>query len=298
MAAADSVGTTLPPNTTLYVQGLDASIKKEDLKRLLHSLFSVHGHLLDVVALKGPKMRGQAFVVYESLTSATTARRREDGAIFCGQPMRISYAKTKSHATIERESGKDVLYQIKMGIIKSQEEATANKRKGKLVVSDAQNREETTRKRQRDEEAGKKKRAGRAGVEGEEDEEEEDEDDDGDDETEPSAGLAKKPRTVADGGEEEMQEDSDKEEADVAAANGQPAQRPSSHILAVHGLPQETTEDSLRLLFQQYAGLTGARIVRGIGQIVYESPAHAAVALEALNQFQVSKGVHITVKYQ
>jgi RNA recognition motif-containing protein len=49
-------------------------------------LFSTHGKVLDVVAMRG-KMRGQAFVVFRDLQNATAARRREDGNIVLGKPM-------------------------------------------------------------------------------------------------------------------------------------------------------------------------------------------------------------------
>ncbi|MEE6474481.1 hypothetical protein FKM82_010396 [Ascaphus truei] len=51
---------------------------------------------MDIVALKTMKMRGQAFVVFKELASATTALRQLQGFPFYSKPMRIQYAKTDS----------------------------------------------------------------------------------------------------------------------------------------------------------------------------------------------------------
>jgi hypothetical protein len=66
---------------------LTSFVCETDLRRTLYLLFSAHGKVLDVVALKTPKMRGQAFVVFRDLQSATAARRREDGNLVLGKPI-------------------------------------------------------------------------------------------------------------------------------------------------------------------------------------------------------------------
>merc|ERR1711939_1029338 len=109
------------PNPTLYIQNLDTKISKDDLRHLLYIYFSGYGKVLDVVALKNDKMRGQAFVVFKDLATSTAALRKEDGRTFAGKTLKISYAQSKSYATIERESGKEALYQYRMGIIKNPE---------------------------------------------------------------------------------------------------------------------------------------------------------------------------------
>ncbi|KAL1859013.1 hypothetical protein VTK73DRAFT_7608 [Phialemonium thermophilum] len=89
---------SIPPNQTLYVTNLpSAKIQKEDLRTALYMLFSTYGAVLDVVALKTQKMRGQAHIVYRDIQTATQAMRSLDGFEFFGKPMRISYAKSKSN---------------------------------------------------------------------------------------------------------------------------------------------------------------------------------------------------------
>ena len=74
-------------------------------------LFSRFGVILDVVALKTERMRGQAWVSFVMIQSATDAMNVLQGFDFYGKPMvfffvlcdvqHIAYSKTKSHA-VER----------------------------------------------------------------------------------------------------------------------------------------------------------------------------------------------------
>ncbi|XP_010156446.1 PREDICTED: U2 small nuclear ribonucleoprotein B''-like, partial [Eurypyga helias] len=73
-----------------------AELEKDKLKRSLYALFSQFGHVVDIVALKTMKMRGQAFVIFKELGSSTNALRQLQGFPFYGKPMRIQYAKTDS----------------------------------------------------------------------------------------------------------------------------------------------------------------------------------------------------------
>ncbi|KAI1814594.1 hypothetical protein GGS20DRAFT_399992 [Poronia punctata] len=87
----------IPPNQTLYVTNLpSAKINKADLKTALYLLFSTYGPILDVVALKTTKMRGQAHIVFRDLQAATQAMRSLEGFQFLGKELRIQYAKSKS----------------------------------------------------------------------------------------------------------------------------------------------------------------------------------------------------------
>jgi U2 small nuclear ribonucleoprotein B'' len=50
-------------------------------------LFSTYGPVLDVVALKTMKMRGQAHIVYRDIQTATQAMRALHGFEFFGMPL-------------------------------------------------------------------------------------------------------------------------------------------------------------------------------------------------------------------
>ncbi|KAI0138370.1 hypothetical protein GGR57DRAFT_69982 [Xylariaceae sp. FL1272] len=98
MAAAPSVkAPPLPPNQTIYITNLPSSkVNKADLKTALYLLFSTYGPVLDVVALKTTKMRGQAHVVFRDSQAATQAMRSLNAFNFLGRNLVIQYAKTKS----------------------------------------------------------------------------------------------------------------------------------------------------------------------------------------------------------
>ena len=86
-----------------------------ELKKSLYAVFSQFGVILDIVALKTLKMRGQAFVVFKDISSATQAKNSMQGFPFYNKPMvgipllmllllshviqRIAFAKGKSDAT-------------------------------------------------------------------------------------------------------------------------------------------------------------------------------------------------------
>ncbi|XP_013100810.1 U1 small nuclear ribonucleoprotein A [Stomoxys calcitrans] len=84
------------PNQTIYINNLNEKIKKEELKKSLYAIFSQFGQILDIVALKTLKMRGQAFVIFKEIASASNALRTMQGFPFYDKPMRIAYAKSDS----------------------------------------------------------------------------------------------------------------------------------------------------------------------------------------------------------
>lgn len=75
------------PNTTIYIKNLNDRISKEELRAQLYALFLPYGQILDVIALKTTKMRGQAFVVFADITAATSALRAWHGESFYDKPM-------------------------------------------------------------------------------------------------------------------------------------------------------------------------------------------------------------------
>merc|ERR1712141_371250 len=91
------------PNHTIYINNLNEKVKKEDLKKSLYAIFSQFGQILEVVALKTLKMRGQAFVVFKDIASATNALRSMQGFPFYDKPMRIAYSKSRSEAILKLE---------------------------------------------------------------------------------------------------------------------------------------------------------------------------------------------------
>jgi len=88
-AVAMTAGTDgrVPINQTLYIQNLNEKLQKHDLRRALYMLFSTYGPVLDVVAMRGSKMRGQAHVLFRDTTTATQAMRACQDMDFFGRPL-------------------------------------------------------------------------------------------------------------------------------------------------------------------------------------------------------------------
>ncbi|MCJ1380981.1 U2 snRNP complex subunit msl1 [Xylographa soralifera] len=95
--------TTGAPNQALYITNLPDKIQKQDLRLSLYTLFSTYGPVLDVVALKTSKMRGQAHVVYRDIQASTQAMRALQGFDFFGKEMKIQYAKGRSNVFTKLE---------------------------------------------------------------------------------------------------------------------------------------------------------------------------------------------------
>lgn len=75
------------PNNTIYINNLNEKVQKEELKKSLYAIFSQFGQILDIVALKTLKMRGQAFVIFKEIQSATNALRSMQGFPFYDKQM-------------------------------------------------------------------------------------------------------------------------------------------------------------------------------------------------------------------
>lgn len=71
----------------LYCTNLPDKLCKHDLRSSLYTLFSTYGAVLDVVAMKTKKMRGQAHIVFKDVQASTQAMRALQGFDFFGKEM-------------------------------------------------------------------------------------------------------------------------------------------------------------------------------------------------------------------
>lgn len=76
-----------PPNATLYINNLNDKVNKDELKSQLYALFATYGKIIDIIASKSERMRGQAFLVFSDLAGATSAMRACEGMVFYDKPM-------------------------------------------------------------------------------------------------------------------------------------------------------------------------------------------------------------------
>lgn len=77
----------IAPNHTIYIRNINERVKIPELKKQLYNKFSEFGPVLDIIAKRNIKMRGQAFVVFKDIESSTMALKKMDGAEFFDSPI-------------------------------------------------------------------------------------------------------------------------------------------------------------------------------------------------------------------
>lgn len=87
----------------MQVKNLEERIKADQLKEALTDIFSEYGNVIDIVAKKNLKAKGQAFIVYDDVEAAEDAIREVQGFELFEKPMVLDYARTRSDATVLRE---------------------------------------------------------------------------------------------------------------------------------------------------------------------------------------------------
>ncbi|KAL3315941.1 U2 small nuclear ribonucleoprotein B'' [Cichlidogyrus casuarinus] len=118
----------IKPSQTLYINNLNEKIKKHDLKKGLYYLFCPYGRMLDIIAMKTIKMRGQAFVIFADTASATTALKMLQGFVFFQKPLRIQYSRKES-TQVTRDKGAGQTSEM----LRKKEEERERRRKKKLA---------------------------------------------------------------------------------------------------------------------------------------------------------------------
>lgn len=89
-------GNEIPPNMTIYINNLNEKVKIDELKQSLHAVFKQFGTILEILAFKTLKHKGQAWLVFKDVASATSAIEKMQGFPFYDKPLRLQYAKSKS----------------------------------------------------------------------------------------------------------------------------------------------------------------------------------------------------------
>lgn len=84
------------PSHTLYINNLNEKIKIDELKQNLYHLFSQFGDILEIHARKSFRMKGQAFIIFRDVTSATNAKAALENAMVFGKQMRVNFSKNTS----------------------------------------------------------------------------------------------------------------------------------------------------------------------------------------------------------
>lgn len=253
----------IPPNHTVYANNLNDQVKKQDLRMHLYCLFSQYGVILDVVALKTQKMRGQAFVTFRDVGSATQALQSLQGFSFFGKPMRLQYAKSKANVIAQIEGTFDPRSRPKRKVEFGLSAGAGGSKKAVSVPAQSvvPRTDELSRSEQGAVVGGDAADALRA------------------------SGAADAEAGAA---------------AAAAAAMAEAAAMPPNKILFVQNLPDVVNERMLRLLFQQFESFQEVRLVPGqvgIAFIEFGDEGKAAVAMKALQAFKITPTHMMKISY-
>ncbi|KAJ2776445.1 hypothetical protein H4R18_005665 [Coemansia javaensis] len=282
---------SIPPNQTLYIRNLNDKIHKDTLKHTLYGLCVAYGRVLDIVALKTIKMRGQAFVVFDDITAAAAALRQLNGRQILGRPMHIEYALSKSNAA--------ALNNGTLSGAKPHTHMSAAERKRLLGIIAPQDGAEKRRpadgERAEDGEPAAKRRntqnSNNNSNTGEE----------GPGEDGPSPSSSSSPPSSS--------EDDDDDDDDDGVGPAAPSQNSTardaaterpSNTLFVTNLPGSISDEQLVALFQQYAGFGGVRRIPGRSDMAfvdYAGADSAAAARSVLDGFRLSASHAMSVAF-
>ncbi|XP_005431234.1 U1 small nuclear ribonucleoprotein A [Geospiza fortis] len=272
------------PNHTIYINNLNEKIKKDELKKSLYAIFSQFGQILDILVSRSLRMRGQAFVIFKEMSSATNALRSMQGFPFYDKPMRIQYAKTDS----------DIIAKMKGTFVERERDRDRERKRDK-------------RKAKGGEAPGPKKSgagaqgAAQGAVPG-------------------MPPLAQPPLLLPHlGGQPPYIPPPGMIPAPGMAPNPgippgmapqpgmapiptpQPlSENPPNHILFLTNLPEETNELMLSMLFNQFPGFKEVRLVPGrhdIAFVEFDTEVQAGAAREALQGFKITQSNAMKISF-
>lgn len=250
------------PNHTIYINNLNEKIKKDDLKKSLYAIFSQFGQILDIIARKTLKTKGQAFVIFKDVNSATNAMRSMQGFPFYDKPMRIQYSRKDS----------DVIAKMKGTFVErpktkpqENEHFGKKKKKGAAAAAAAPQKQSVVA-------ALASRKAAHAVPQ------------------QPPSLMA-----VANAAPSLMQQ-----QPATPAAPAIIPEQPPHYILFLTNLPEETNETMLSMLFSQFPGFKEVRLVPGrhdIAFVEFESEVQAGTAKDSLQGFKITPTTPMKISF-
>ncbi|KAG8448782.1 hypothetical protein GDO86_015737 [Hymenochirus boettgeri] len=271
-------------NNTIYINNLNEKIKKDELKKSLYAIFSQFGQILDILVSRTLKMRGQAFVIFKEISSATNALRSMQGFPFYDKPMRIQFSKSDSDIIAKMKGTfveRDRKRQEKRKV-KGQEASGAKKAlPGAAMVPGVPgqlpgmpNIPGMTQAPRMMHMAGQTPYMHHPGMM-------------------PPPGMA--PGQIPPGGMPHGQMMSGQ------MAPMQPiSENPPNHILFLTNLPEETNELMLSMLFNQFPGFKEVRLVPGrhdIAFVEFDNEVQAGAARDSLQGFKITQSNSMKISF-
>jgi len=256
------------PNATLYVSNVDWSIKKNILRRSLLALFGRHGKVVEVITLRRECLRGQAWIIFQEISSAISAQRDENGFTFFGKPLKIEFAREKSDRIAKRD-GTFVPKDRRMKRVRAV--ASTKTDNGTTAFTQQTNIESFSVSHNNPSSLGL--------------------------ESNPMNHLSSVPpptplpTTDQEGHSQKATQEDTLEPTETEES-------PPSNILFAEDLPSECNEMMLAMLFRQYMGYKEVRIPRtGLAFIEFDDEPHATLALRGLNGFHITSADNLDLKY-
>ncbi|KAG1326234.1 U1 small nuclear ribonucleoprotein A [Cocos nucifera] len=263
MTAGGDEASTISPNMTIYINNLNEKIKLDELKKSLHAVFSQFGKILEVLAFKTLKHKGQAWVVFEDVLSATEALKQMQGFPFYDKPMApfCIHDRAESSMALNKNS---LIFQAyaRIQYAKTKSDIIA-KSDGTFVPRERRRRLEDRAERKRREQRLDANQAGLG----------------------PYGAAPPLSQLPYPGGAKSM----------VPEAPALP-----NNILFVQNLPHETTPMMLQMLFCQYPGFKEVRMVEakpGIAFVEYGDEMQATLAMQGLQGFKITQQNSMLISY-
>lgn len=91
------------PCETLYLNNLHEKVRVKDMRNTLNDLFSPFGTIQEIKVKKSLALRGQAFVIFDSMKAASAALNALQGHELYYKHLRIQYARFKSHCNLRHD---------------------------------------------------------------------------------------------------------------------------------------------------------------------------------------------------
>ncbi|CAF1014971.1 unnamed protein product [Didymodactylos carnosus] len=265
--------TDIRPNHTLYVNNLNSKVNKAQMKKALYNLFISYGRLLGIVAMKSPKMRGQAFIIFDDVQNSTAALRSLQGLEFFEKPLRLQYAK-KDSESIQRIRAQENA--AAAALAAAAEKASAPK---KPRIEKPQPPVESTLQQQHVAmmnsaevlQAAEMAAAVEAELE--------------------QLPLKERQRRI---------QTAIAAQSTLIGTLPMIPEQPSNSTLFLSNLPNETTKEMLEILFKQFTGYRDVRLIQGregIAFVDFDKDNQATIAKDALQNFKVTPTNPISISF-
>jgi RNA recognition motif-containing protein len=99
MDSTPSGPTSLVPsnNCCLYIRNIDCKIAISHLKRILHMAFARYGHIRSITARDTMKLKGQAWILFDTPEHTVTAMTERQGFQIGTKQIHIDFARSPSN---------------------------------------------------------------------------------------------------------------------------------------------------------------------------------------------------------